>query len=201
MSLANYFAESIRVLERAGECWSEDLLTRAIGTITTALGAGKPVLVCGNGGSAADAMHLTTELVGRFLVDRKALNVICLSSDPAVLSALANDHSFASVFARQVEAYGQPGAVLIGISTSGTSANVVAAFEAARSLGMKTIALTGEGGGKLAGLSDFLFAVPSRATPLIQQVHICLYHYFCRSIEQAFVPEPVAPSLAAPLRR
>ena len=142
-------------------------------------------------------MHITGELVGRFLVDRKALNVICLASNTALLSALANDHSYDSVFARQVEAYGQPGAILIGISTSGTSANVVSAFVRARSLGMKTIALTGEGGGQLAGLSDYLFAVPSRSTPLIQQAHICLYHYFCQSIEQAFAPEQTA----RPLRR
>jgi len=191
MSLANYFAESIRVLERARECWTEDLLARAIETITTALEAGKPVLVCGNGGSAADAMHITGELVGRFLVDRKALNVICLACNTAVLSALANDNAYDTVFARQVEAYGQAGAVLIGISTSGMSANVVSAFARARSLRMKTVALTGEGGGRLAPLSDYLFAVPSRSTPLIQQAHICLYHYFCQAIEQAFAPEPV----------
>ncbi|HUI80848.1 MAG TPA: SIS domain-containing protein [Bryobacteraceae bacterium] len=199
MSLAKYFAESIRVLERAAECWPEELVAQALETIIEALQSGRPVLVCGNGGSAADAMHITGELVGRFLVDRKALNVICLSSNTAVLSALANDHSYDTVFARQVEAYGAPGAVLIGISTSGISANVVAAFERARSLGMKTIALTGEGGGKLFPLSDYLFAVPSRSTPLIQQSHICLYHYFCRAIEQAFVPEPAAQSLAAPI--
>jgi D-sedoheptulose 7-phosphate isomerase len=196
MSLANYFAESIRVLERARQSWTEDLVARAVETITDSLRSGKPVLVCGNGGSAADAMHITTELVGRFLVDRKALNVICLASNTALLSALANDHSYDSVFARQVEAYGQPGAILIGISTSGTSANVVSAFVRARSLGMKTIALTGDGGGKLAGLSDYLFAVPSRSTPLVQQAHICLYHYFCQSIEQALAPEQTARPLA-----
>jgi D-sedoheptulose 7-phosphate isomerase len=197
MSLANYFAESIRVLERARQSWTDDLVARAVDTITDALRSGKPVLVCGNGGSAADAMHITTELVGRFLVDRKALNVICLASNTAVLSALANDPSYDSVFARQVEAYGQPGAILIGISTSGTSANVVSAFVRARSLGMKTVALTGEGGGQLSPLSDYLFAVPSRSTPLVQQAHICLYHYFCQSIEQAFAPEQSARPLAA----
>ncbi|HEV3333784.1 MAG TPA: SIS domain-containing protein [Bryobacteraceae bacterium] len=197
MSLAQYLDESIAALERARLSWTEDLVARAVAAMTGTLRAGKPVLVCGNGGSAADAMHLTGELVGRFLVDRKALNVICLAANPAVLSALANDNSYDTVFARQVEAYGQPGAILIGISTSGTSANVVSAFVRARTLGMKTIALTGEGGGKLAALSDYLFAVPSRSTPLIQQVHICLYHYFCQSIEQAFAPEQVAQPLAA----
>ncbi len=198
MSLADYFAESIRVLERAGQAWTEDLLARALDSITSALRAGKPVLVCGNGGSAADAMHITGELVGRFLVDRKALNVICLASNTTVLSALANDNSYDTVFARQVEAYGQPGAVLLGISTSGTSANVVEAFKRAQSMGMTTIALTGEGGGKLSALSDYLFAVPSRSTPLIQQAHICLYHYFCQAIEQEFVPEPVGRRHALP---
>jgi D-sedoheptulose 7-phosphate isomerase len=183
MSLAEYFADSIRVLESARRSWGEALLTGALETITGALRAGKPLLVCGNGGSAADAMHITGELVGRFLLERRALNAICLASNPSVLTAWANDYSFETVFSRQVEAYGSPGAVLLGISTSGNSKNVIAAFEQARALGMKTIALTGEGGGRLAALSDYLFAVPSRSTPLIQQAHLCLYHYLCQSIE------------------
>ena len=100
----------------------------------------------------------------------------------------ANDQTFETVFSRQVEAYGQPDAVLIGLSTSGNSPNVVAAFEKARSMNMRTIALTGEGGGNLFGLSDYLFAVPSRCTPLIQQAHVCLYHYLCQMIEREFTP-------------
>jgi len=200
MSFADYLGESIRVLERTRQAWSEDLLARAIEAVTNALRAGKAVLVCGNGGSAADAMHITGEMIGRFLAERKALNVICLTSNPSVLTALANDYSYDTVFSRQVEAYGQAGAVLIGISTSGNSANVVAAFARARALGMKTIALTGEGGGKLAGLSDFLFAVPCTSTPLIQQAHICLYHYLCMSIEQEFTEERIAQPVAAPTR-
>lgn len=188
MSLPRYLAESIRVLELAGESWTRDLVTGALEAVTGALRAGKPVLVCGNGGSAADAIHITGEMVGRLLTDRQALNVICLSSNTAVLTAWANDHTFATVFSRQVEAYGQPGAVLIGLSTSGNSPNVVAAFEKARSMNMRTIALTGEGGGNLFGLSDYLFAVPCRRTPLIQQAHVCLYHYLCQMIEQEFTP-------------
>ena len=113
--------------------------------------------------------------------ERRALNVICLTSNPAILTALANDYSYESVFARQTEAHGQPGAVLLGLSTSGNSANVVAAFEQAHLMGMQTVALTGEGGGRLAPLSDYLFAVPSRSVPLIQQAHLCLYHYLCES--------------------
>jgi D-sedoheptulose 7-phosphate isomerase len=183
MSLSEYFSGSIRVLELASRSWGESLLAGSLGTITGALRAGKPLLVCGNGGSAADAMHITGELVGRFLLERRALNAICLSSNPSVLTAWANDYSFDTVFSRQVEAYGSPGAVLLGISTSGNSRNVIAAFEQARALDMKTVALTGEGGGHLAALSDYLFAVPSRSTPLIQQAHLCLYHYLCQSIE------------------
>src|SRR5579862_8459376 len=115
MTLADYFAESAEVLRQAGRGWSQKLVGDAVETITTALRAGKPVLVCGNGGSAADAMHLTGELVGRFLRERRALNAICLSANPSVLTACANDSGYDTVFARQVEAYGQPGAILLGI--------------------------------------------------------------------------------------
>ncbi len=184
MSLRDYFAESTRILELAARCWSEELVEGAVSTVTRALSEGQPLLVCGNGGSAADAIHITGELVGRFLVERKALNVICLSSNPSVLTAWANDYSYDTVFSRQTEAYGKPGAVILGISTSGNSKNVLAAFERARAFGMYTIALTGEGGGKLAPFSDYLFAVPSHSTPLIQQAHICLYHYLCQEIER-----------------
>ena len=152
--------------------------------IVKALSSGQSLLVCGNGGSAADAMHITGELVARFLKERRAFRAICLSDNPVVLTAWSNDYSYETVFARQVEAYGGAGAVLIGLSTSGTSKNVVAAFEQARKLGMSTIAFTGEGGGALAPLSDFLLAAPSRHTPLIQQVHLCLYHYLCEHVER-----------------
>jgi D-sedoheptulose 7-phosphate isomerase len=191
LSIHTYFTESAALLELAAQTWSEQLVATAISTMVSALGEGKPLLVCGNGGSACDAMHVAGELVGRFLLERRPLNVICLSSNPALLTAWANDYSYNTVFSRQTEAYGQPGGVLLGISTSGTSKNVVAAFEQARSMGMHTIALTGEGGGSLAALSDFLFAVPSRSTPMIQQVHLCLYHFMCGEIER---------QLASPIR-
>jgi D-sedoheptulose 7-phosphate isomerase len=184
MSLRAYFAESGRVLEAAGHAWGEDLLAGAISAMTGALGAARPLLICGNGGSASDAMHITGELVGRFLMERRALKAICLSSNQAVLTAWANDYSYDTAFSRQVEAYGEPGAAILGISTSGNSKNVIEAFRQARSMGMTTIALTGEGGGKLAPWTDYLFAVPSKSTPMIQQVHICLYHYLCEAIER-----------------
>jgi D-sedoheptulose 7-phosphate isomerase len=155
-----------------------------VDAIVRALSAGKPLLVCGNGGSACDAMHITGELVARFLEERRALKAICLSSNSAVMTAWSNDYSYATAIARQVEAYGEPGAVLLGISTSGNSENILAAFERAREMGMVTVALTGEGGGKMAVLADCLLAVPSRNTPLIQQVHVCIYHYLCQRIEQ-----------------
>jgi len=183
MNLSGYLRQSAEVLEAAVEHWKDDLVQNAIDAICGAFAGGKSLLVCGNGGSASDAMHITGELVGRFLKERKALRAICLSSNPSVLTAWANDYSFDSVFSRQVEAYGEEGGVILGISTSGNSTNVVRAFEQARAQGMKTIALTGQGGGLLALVSDHLFAVPSRSTPHIQQVHICLYHYLCGEIE------------------
>jgi D-sedoheptulose 7-phosphate isomerase len=184
--LATYFNESIRAIEQTRDQLDPHLVDEAVSRTAAALAAGKPLLVCGNGGSAADAQHITGELVGRFLKERRALKAICLSADTSVLTAWANDYSYESVFARQVEAYGEPGGVLLGLSTSGNSPNVVAAFTAARAAGLTTIAMTGEGGGRLAALSDILLAVPTRRTPLIQQVHICLYHYLCERIEAAF---------------
>lgn len=184
MILRDSLAEAAALLTSCGDSIEPSVMQGAIDCIVDALSAGKSLLVCGNGGSAADAMHITCELVGRFLEERHGLRVICLSENPAVLTAWSNDHAFDGVFARQVESYGEPGAVLLGLSTSGTSRNVVSAFERARHMRMHTIALTGEGGGNLAPLSDFLLAVPSRRTPLIQQAHLCLYHYLCEHVER-----------------
>jgi D-sedoheptulose 7-phosphate isomerase len=155
----------------------------AIDAMIKALAANKPVLVCGNGGSAADAMHIAGEMVGRFLRDRKAYKVIALVADPAIMTAWSNDVGYDSVFARQVEAYGEAGGIIWGISTSGNSKNVVQAFEQGKKMGMINFALTGAGGGKMADLSDILLDVPSKRTPDIQQVHLCLYHYICEAVE------------------
>jgi len=183
MTLSDYLVESAAVLEAARTAIGQDLMDHAANSVCQAFSQGKPFLLCGNGGSAADAMHITGELVGRFLKERRPYRAICLSSNPAVITAWANDYSYDAVFARQVEAYGEPGAVILGISTSGNSRNVVAAFEQARRMGMTVIAMTGEGGGAMGPLADHLLAVPSRSTPLIQQVHLCLYHYLCATIE------------------
>jgi D-sedoheptulose 7-phosphate isomerase len=186
-SLIEYLTESREAIEKAIKYGSTANVDEAITAISATLAEGKPMMVCGNGGSATDAMHITGELVGRFLKERKAINCICLSSNAAVLTAWANDYSYDTVFARQVEAYGNSGGVLLGISTSGNSTNVIRAFEAAKVLGVRSIALTGEGGGKLASVCDLLIDVPSRRTPVVQQLHICIYHYICEQIEARFV--------------
>jgi D-sedoheptulose 7-phosphate isomerase len=191
-ALGDYLAESAALLATAATAISQPAVDAAVDAIVRALSTGKPLLVCGNGGSAADAMHITGELVGRFLEERRALKAICLSSNPAIMTAWSNDYSFATAIARQVEAYGEPGAVLLGISTSGNSENIVAAFERAKEMEIATIALTGEGGGKLAPLADHLLAVPSRNTPLIQQAHVCIYHYLCRKTEQRMMEDDLA---------
>ena len=192
-ALRDYLAESSALLTAAAGAVPQPAVDAAVDAVVRALSAGKPLLVCGNGGSACDAMHITGELVARFLEDRRALKVVCLSSNSAVMTAWSNDHGFATAIARQVEAYGEPGAVLLGISTSGNSENIVAALERAREMGMVTIALTGEGGGKMAPLADCLLAVPSSHTPLIQQVHVCIYHYLCQQIEQRMMEKDAPP--------
>jgi D-sedoheptulose 7-phosphate isomerase len=181
--LHTYLRHSQQVIEAAIAAIPEATMERAVDVSVEALGRGLPLLICGNGGSASDAMHITGELVGRFLKERRALNAVCLSSNPSVLTAWSNDYSYDSVFARQVEAYGVSGGVVLGLSTSGNSSNVIKAFEVAHGMEMTTVALTGEGGGRLRALAHHLLAVPSRSTPLIQQVHICLYHYMCARIE------------------
>lgn len=184
-SFDRYLAENLALTQQAMQ--DKSLLAAieaAIDCMAGALAAGLPLLVCGNGGSASDAMHIAGELVGRFKIERPAFNVIALSANPAILTAWANDYEFETVFSRQVQAYAKPGGVVWGISTSGNSANVIKAFEVAREQGMHTIGLTGAGGGKMAALSDLLLAVPSTDTPRIQELHICVYHYLCARVEQ-----------------
>lgn len=185
MSLDRWLTEAAELLAATRASGQQARMDEAVGITARALAAGRPLLVCGNGGSAADSQHIVGELVGRFLRERRAIRAICLASNPAVLTAWSNDYGYEGVFARQVEAYGEPGGVLLGLSTSGNSPNVVRAFEAARQRGMTTIALTGEGGGRLATLADILLDVPSRFTPAIQQVHLVMYHCFCAGVEDA----------------
>lgn len=162
----------------------DQALHSAIQIIARALAQRLPFLVCGNGGSASDAMHIAGELVGRYLKERRPFKVMALSSNPAILTAWANDYNYQTIFSRQVEALGEKDGVLLGISTSGNSMNVVNALRRAREIGMKTIAMTGEGGGKCATYADILLDTPSRETPRIQEVHICQYHFLCEKVEE-----------------
>ena len=182
-SIASYLERSIQVLEDSTLAFSDDRTERAVELICNEMRQKRPLLVCGNGGSAADAEHIACELVGRFLKDRRALNAISLVSNSSALSAWANDCDYDDVFARQVEAYGAGGGALMVLSTSGNSQNVVRAAQTAKRLGLPVIALTGKGGGELGKHCDVLLDVPCESTPLIQQVHICLYHYICERIE------------------
>jgi D-sedoheptulose 7-phosphate isomerase len=142
------------------------------------------VLLCGNGGSAADAQHLAAELVGRFLRDRRPFPALALTTDTSILTAVANDIGYTEVFARQVLALGRPGDVLIAISTSGNSPSVLRAAEAARQQGLMVAGLTGRTGGKLRPLCDMCLCVPSEATPRIQEMHILIGHILCDVAER-----------------
>lgn len=184
----DYLKSSVKVLEDTlNDQQLAKSLEEAIKVTLNCLSHRRAFLVCGNGGSASDAQHITGELVGRYLKEREALNVICLSDNAAVLTALGNDYGYETVFSRQVEAYGSDKGVILGLSTSGNSLNVVNAFIQAKKMNITTIAMTGQGGGKLAAHTDILIAAPSKMTPLIQQVHIALYHYFCQEIEKRIV--------------
>ncbi len=157
----------------------------AVACISGAVAAGRKVLVCGNGGSAAEAQHFAAELTGRFLLDRRGLPGLALTTDTSALTAIANDAGFARVFARQVEALGQPGDVLVAISTSGESPNVLAAVETARTRGMVSIALTGRDGGALGRLADVHVNVPDASTARVQEVQLSVLHVICELVEQA----------------
>ncbi len=155
-------------------------------SLVRALRSGGKVLVCGNGGSAADAQHFAAELVGRFESERKGLPAVALTTDTSALTAITNDYSFERVFARQVEALGREGDVLVAISTSGNSPNVLAAVMAARALGMPTVGLTGARGKKLASLCDHAVLVPSERTARIQEAHLTVIHLWCGMIDDEF---------------
>ncbi|MDO5760237.1 MAG: D-sedoheptulose 7-phosphate isomerase [Bacteroidota bacterium] len=162
---------------------------KAIDSIIQTYRKGGKVLFCGNGGSAADAQHLAAELSGRFYYDREPLYAEALHVNTSYLTAVANDYSYEDIFARMLKASGKEGDVLVGISTSGNSKNIVKAFEIAKQKNMTTIALTGEGGGKMAELSDILLAVPSKDTPRIQESHIMIGHIICEMVETALFPK------------
>jgi len=159
------------------------LIAQAGQRLRDCLAGGGKILLMGNGGSAADSQHIAAEIVGRYKRERRGMPAIALTTDTSILTSVGNDYGFDYVFARQVEALATDKDVVIGISTSGNSANVVAAIEAAKAIGATTIGLTGRGGGKLAALCDINFAMPSGDTPRIQEAHILLGHILCDIID------------------
>ncbi|WP_251424090.1 D-sedoheptulose 7-phosphate isomerase [Veillonella agrestimuris] len=182
--IAERFSDHLDVFGKTME--RMDIIEEIAERCKVALANGNKILFCGNGGSAADSQHLAAELVGRYKKERRSLASIALTTDTSILTAVANDYDFDSIFSRQVEGLGRSGDVLIGISTSGNSKNVVKAVETARSVGMHTIAFTGEGGGKLGELCDITFAVPSNVTARIQEMHILIGHIICELIEEDY---------------
>jgi len=174
--------ETIALHQQVREAGFEST-TAAADAIVRSLTQGGTVLVFGNGGSAADAAHAAAEFVGRFRRDRPGYAAVALTADPSVLTSIANDYGFDRIFARQIEALGRPGDVALAITTSGTSANVVAALEAARARQLTTIALTGRDGGATGRLADIHVNVASDATPRVQEVHRTLLHVICDLVE------------------
>ena len=186
MTITRYLADASKALSVAANTDLDGPISSAIKLLVNVLKNRKPLLICGNGGSAADAMHISGELVGRYLLDRPPYKVISLGTDPVITSAWSNDFEYDSLFARQVEALGEDGGALWCLSTSGNSENVVQAAIAAKKKGMATMAFTGRGGGRLADV-DILVAVPFESTPRIQEIHTCLYHYVCERVEHLLV--------------
>ena len=182
--LRRALTDTIRLHERIRDGDSQPVLDAAAAVADSLRGGGK-LLIFGNGGSAADAQHVAAELVGRFQRERAALAVIALTTDASVMTSISNDYSFDRVFARQIEALGRPGDVALGVSTSGGSANVVVALQAAASRGLRTIALTGRDGGAVGGAAHIHVNVPSDSVPRVQEVHRTLLHVICELVEAA----------------
>jgi len=189
--IREYLLETSRTAARTADTCAEEILG-ATAAIVESLRTGGKILLCGNGGSAGDAQHLATEFVSTLTLDRRrdAIPAIALTTDSSLLTAVANDFGFEGVFARQVEALGRGGDVLVGISTSGNSENVVRAFEQAKATGIRTIALTGESGGKLGVLADIEINVPSSETSHVQEAHIAVGQLIAFLVEDELYPRP-----------
>ncbi len=183
--IAQHLESSAEVKRQSIDACSQ-ALEESVEILVTAFEGRKKLLLSGNGGSAADCQHMATEFVARLSheFERPALSAIALTTDTSFITAYANDDHFDGIFERQIQGHGKPGDVLIAISTSGNSANILRGVQAAKSLGMKSIGLTGEGGGKLAALVDVLIAVPHTNTQFIQETHLAFEHLLCDLVEQ-----------------
>ena len=187
--IKNIIANSIEVKQQLLEDETIILtVQRCVDAIAAAFASGNKVLFCGNGGSAADAQHLAAEFSGRFYIDRDALPAEALHCNTSYLTAVANDYSYNEIYARLIKGIGNKGDILIGLSTSGNSENIVRAFEVAKQKDMITIALTGTTGGILKPLADYLINIPSTDTPRIQESHILLGHIICQLVEERVFP-------------
>jgi D-sedoheptulose 7-phosphate isomerase len=171
-----------------------DLVADTARVMALCLARGGKILFCGNGGSAADAQHLAAEFVNRFMIDRPPLPAVALTTDSSIITAIGNDFGYDQVFSKQVQAFGNPEDILVGISTSGNSENVVKAFEAARENFLVTIGLTGRNGGKMAELSDILINVPENSTALVQEIHITVGHLLCGLVDYFLLENMLALS-------
>ena len=188
--IKNIIASSINTKQKLLQ--NEDLLKTiesVVNVIVSAFKNGNRVYFCGNGGSAADAQHLAAEFSGRFYIDRKALPAEALHCNTSYLTAVANDYSFDVVYARIIDGIGQAGDVLVGLSTSGNSANIVKAFEKANEKQMITVGFTGISGGHMKPLSNYLINIPSADTPRIQECHIMTGHIICQLVEEKMYPQ------------
>lgn len=189
--IIGHFNESADLKKRSAEVLAEPI-ARAADLMFSALTQGNKILACGNGGSAADSQHFAAELVGRFEKERLSLPAMALTTDTSILTAVGNDYSFQDVFAKQVQAFGQPGDLLLAISTSGNSSNVIAAIDAAHEREMNVIALTGKGGGAIGKMlveTDVHICVPHDRTARIQEVHLLVIHCLCDGVDAALFGE------------
>lgn len=167
-----------------------EVLGQAVEMVVEAFKVGNKVLLFGNGGSAADAQHIAAEFVNRYQIERPPLPAIALTTDTSILTSISNDYGYIDSFSKQVKALGREGDVAIGISTSGTAANVIKAIKAAKEMGLKTISLTGGDGGDLAKLTDIALVVDSPITPRIQEVHITIGHVLCEMVDRMLFQKP-----------
>ncbi len=183
-SFESSLADTVRTLQSLGEI--RPAIDRAGEMILATLRRGGKLLICGNGGSAAEAAHFSTELVGRYASERRALPAIALSADGSLLTCVVNDYGYEHAFSRQVAGFARPGDLLVVLTTSGNSANIIAALHEAKKVGIDSLAFLGRGGGKAQGLATCELIIPGKCGPATQEAHLFLIHHFCELVDAAF---------------